>query len=122
MKILFSVFCILSSLLCSANAAELVLDTAVKSGGITTKITVGRIQADPAADGSITLQIIPREVVTAEDGTVISDKFLSDWVPLPLPPAILDRLNTAISTRYAAAKAEKAAAIAAATAEAAPAK
>lgn len=98
------------------SAAELVLSTATKTGGITTKVTVGRIQADPAADGSITLQIIPREVITAADGTVVSDKFLSDWVELKLPDAIVTSLNTAVDNRYKAALVERAAAKAAAEA------
>lgn len=99
-----------AALVVAASAAELVLSTTSTSGGaITTKVIVGRIQADPAADGSITLQIIPRKIVSLADGTVLSDKFEPEWIAVKLSDATLAALNAEIATAKAAADAAKAA-------------
>lgn len=108
MKKLHLLLCALA-LSASALAAELVLSTSTKSGGVTTTITVGRVQGEPAADGTLTLTVIPREVVTLADGTVVSDKFAAEWLSVPVPPAVLAALNTAIAEAKAAADAAKAA-------------
>jgi len=81
---------------------KLVLSTATKSGGVIITVTVGRVQGEPADDGTITLQIIPREVVTAADGTVLSDKFLGDWMTVQLDAATVAAINESIVREKAA--------------------
>lgn len=78
-------------------AAELVLSSATKSGGVTTTVTVGRVQGEPAADGTIVLTVIPREIVKLGDGTVVSDKFLNEWLSVKLTAEQLDSINAAIT-------------------------
>ena len=94
------------ALITSAIAAELVLATSTKSGGVTTTVTVGRVQGEPAADGSITLTVIPREVVTLADGTIVSDKFSAEWLTVTLTAEQLAPINAAITA--AKAKADEA--------------
>lgn len=87
----------------SAIAAELVLETSTKTGGVTTIVTVGRVQGEPSIDGSITLTVIPREVVKLGDGTVVSDRFLSEWLTVKLTAEQLEPINAAITAAKAAA-------------------
>ena len=107
MKKLHLFLCALA-LSASALAAELVLATSTKSGGVTTTVTVGRVQGEPAADGSITLTVIPREVVKLADGTVVSDKFLAEWLTVTLTQEQLASINAAITAAKAAKDAEAA--------------
>jgi hypothetical protein len=88
----------------SCNAAELVLSTDTKSGGVTTVVTIGRIQADPAADGSVTLSVIPREIITI-GATVISDKFTSEWITVRLSDALFAQINAEVLAAKQAADA-----------------
>ena len=106
MKKLHLLLCALA-LTASALAAELVLATSTKSGGVTTVVTVGRVQGEPSANGSITLTVIPREVVKLADGTVVSDRFLAEWISVALTPEQLASLNAAIAAAKAAADAAK---------------
>jgi hypothetical protein len=101
-------------------AAELVLSADTKSGGVTTTVTVGRIQADPAADGSLVLQVIPRQVVSLQDGTIISDKFAAEWITVNLSASTVAAINAEIAAAKVAADAAKAQAAADAAKDAAP--
>lgn len=92
------------------SASELVLSTDTKPGGVITTVTVGRIQADPAADGAITLAVIPRSVVKLQDGTIISDGFAGEWLTVKLSDALVAQLNAEILAAKQSADAAKAAA------------
>lgn len=98
----------------SAYAAELVLSTSSSTGGVTKTVTVGRVQADPAADGSVTLSVIPREVITLADGTVVSDRFVGEWLSVKLSDKLVSDLNAEITAAKVAADKAKADAAAAA--------
>lgn len=79
------------------------------SGAITTTVTVGRIQADPPADGSITLTVIPSKTVALADGTVISQGFTQDWLTVKLSPETVAAIAREIAAAKAAADAAKSA-------------
>lgn len=118
MKIKLPVLVSLLAVALTAFAADqLVLSTSTKAGGVTTTVTVGRIQGDPAADGSITIAAIPRQVITLADGTVISDGFAGEWIQVKLSPATVTAINADIAaTKTASDKAKAEAAKAAADA------
>lgn len=105
MKKLIAYILAVAAIAAAAFAADpLVLSTSSSnSGAVTTTVTVGRIQADPASDGSITLTVIPNKLVALADGTVISNGFTQDWLTVKLSPTTV----AAIASEIAAAKAAK---------------
>jgi hypothetical protein len=95
--------------LCAAAFAQAdqrtVLATATKNG-VTTTTYVGRIQADPAKDGSITITVFPAVVLTDSAGNVLSETLdTSHSFPLVIPAQVKTALAQLVQAAYAAANA-----------------
>ena len=95
------------------SAAELVLATQTKSGGVTVTTTAHRVQS--ATDGSLAaLDVFLRETTTLNDGTVLADKFpAGEKLTVPLSAATIAAIEADIAAAKAASDAAKAAAAAA---------
>jgi len=90
-----------------AADARTVLSTSTKNGNTTTQY-VGRVQGDPAADGSLTLTIFPLVVKTDSEGTVLSSELsTSAAFTLTLTPTQFAGISTAVKAAFTADQAAK---------------
>ena len=87
---LFSVFALAN------DAFTLATDTSAQSN-LTTKLTVARIQGDPAPDGSLTLTVFLKYTVTAADGTVVAMSWLTESLNVPVNADLAAALSSAIA-------------------------
>lgn len=51
----------------------------VTANGVTTTLYIGRVQTDPAKDGTATLTVYPDKVITDSAGTVLSSGFTTPF-------------------------------------------
>lgn len=74
------------------------------TNGVTKTLYVGRIQADPAKDGSITITVFPAIVFTDSAGNVLFESLDTDHsFPLVIPAQVKTELAQLVQTAYAAA-------------------
>ena len=74
------------------------------TNGVTKTLYVGRIQADPAKDGSITITVFPAIVITDSAGNVLSESLdTAHSFPLVIPAQVKTALAQLVQTAYAAA-------------------
>ena len=81
--------------------ARTVLST-VTANGITTTLYVGRIQADPAKDGTITLTVYPDAVLTTSTGALIADLGFKPPFTVSMTAAQYGGLSALVVAAYAA--------------------
>ena len=81
-----------------------VLSTSTKNG-VTTTLVVGRIQADPAKDGTLTITVFPAVVTTYADGSAVTPEYLdtAHSFPLTLTTEQYAGLAALVKAAYAAA-------------------
>jgi hypothetical protein len=90
-----------------AADARTVLSMTTKAGNTVTSY-VGRVQGEPAADGSLTLTIYPLVVKTDSEGTVISSELsTSASFTLTLTPTQFAGISTAVKAAFTADQAAK---------------
>jgi hypothetical protein len=90
-----------------AADARTVLSTTTKAGNTITSY-VGRVQGDPAADGSLTLTIFPLVVKTDSEGTVISSELSTNAsFTLTLTPQQFAGISAAVKAAFTADQAAK---------------
>lgn len=100
-KFLLSFLAFAALLFIAASAPQspfTVSTTTSASTSLTTQVQIARIQGDPAADGSLTLQVYTRKIVTASDGTVVSNTFNATSVAVPVTGQLLTDLTSAATT------------------------
>jgi hypothetical protein len=84
-----------------------VLSTVTKAGNTITHY-VGRVQGDPADDGSLTLTVFPLVVKTDSEGTEISRELsTSASFTITLTPAQFSGLSLAVKAAFTADQAAK---------------
>jgi len=110
MKKLAFIFILAVALCAAAFAAEdarTVLSTTTKAGNTVTSY-VGRVQGEPAADGSLTLTIFPLVVKTDSEGTVLSSELsTSASFTITLTPTQFAGLSAAVKAAFTADQAAK---------------
>lgn len=90
-----------------AADARTVLSTTTKAGNTITSY-VGRVQGEPAADGSLTLTVYPLVVKTDSEGTVISSELSTQAsFTITLSPAQFSGLSLAVKAAFTADQAAK---------------
>lgn len=102
-KILSLLFAVALSVTAFAQADQrTVLATSTKNG-VTTTTYVGRIQADPAKDGSITITVFPAVVLTDSAGNVLSESLdTTHSFPLVIPAQVKTALAQLVQAAYTA--------------------
>ena len=85
-----------------------VLATSTKNG-VTTTLYVGRIQADPAKDGTLALTVFPEVILSDSTGAVISDQMdTSKSFVVPMTAAQYSGLAALVVGTYHASVSAKA--------------
>lgn len=109
MKKLLALLILAVALCAAAFAADArtVLSTTTKAGNTVTSY-VGRVQGEPAADGSLTLTIFPLVVKTDSEGTVISSELSTTAAfTLTLTPQQFAGISAAVKAAFTADQAAK---------------
>lgn len=79
------------------------LTTSTDDNGIKTDVRVGRVQADPAKDGTITLTVFP-VVIKSVNGTIVSEQLdTANGFPVALTAQQYAGLSTLVKAAYDAA-------------------
>lgn len=100
-------FLAFASVAFAATPARTVLSTATKAGNTVTHY-VGRVQGDPADDGSLTLTVFPLVIKTDSEGTEISRELSTAAAfTLTLSPAQFAGLSVAVKAAFTADQAAK---------------
>lgn len=100
--LLFPVACLLSSAQAQTDLRT-VLATST-TNGVTKTTYVGRIQADPAKDGTITITVFPSVVFSDSAGNVLSETLdTAHTFPLVINPQVKATLASLVQAAYLAA-------------------
>lgn len=96
---------VFASLAFSQSDQRTVLATST-ANGVTKTIYVGRIQADPGKDGTITITVFPVVVISDSAGNVISETPVGQTpsFPLVIPSQVKTTLAQLVQAAYAAAQ------------------
>jgi nitrogenase subunit NifH len=102
--ILFLVAAVLAVALYAAStpADQRTVLSATTKNGLTTTLYIGRVQCDPAADGTCVLQVFPDQVLADNTGAVIARPGFSVPINVPLTAQQYAAIAGIIQAAYAA--------------------